>query len=63
MSNTHTPERAGWRVSPWCRAVGISRSTYYELQNDRAPQAVIVGRMRIIRESPAAWLSRVGKPA
>jgi hypothetical protein len=63
MTNTPSPQRAGWRVLGWCRAVGISRSAYYTLRPDRAPPAVIVGRMRFILESPSDWLARVGTRA
>lgn len=56
-----TIDRAGWRVREWCRAVGIARSTYYALVGGARPHAVHVGRMRIIVESPAGWLRRVGR--
>jgi hypothetical protein len=59
--NTTTPiDRAGWRIRDWTRAVGIARSTYYML-GDIAPRAIKIGRMHIIRESPADWLRRVGR--
>jgi hypothetical protein len=60
MTTPATADRAGWRIRDWTRAVGIARSTYYML-GDIAPRAIKIGRMHIIRESPADWLRRVGR--
>lgn len=57
------PDRAGWRISDWLRAAGVSRSLLYSLPPERAPRSVKLGRSRIIVESPADWLARVGTPA
>jgi hypothetical protein len=51
---------AGFRPEPWARAAGISRSGYYTLPPDTRPRSVTVGRRRIITESPADWLARIG---
>lgn len=59
---TLSNDRAGWRLRDWLAAVGISRSTYYMLESNRAPYAVTVGRAHIVTESPADWLARVGTP-
>lgn len=53
-------EKAGWRISEWCAAVGIARSTFYTLTGERAPASVTVGAMHIIMEAPKDWLRRVG---
>ena len=55
------PERAGWRVGEWVKAVGISRSGMYALKPAIYPRSVLVGARRIITEAPAAWLARVGR--
>lgn len=49
--------RAGWSVKDWCRACSISRTTLYGL--DEPPASVLLGRKRIITESPAAFLARI----
>jgi len=56
----HYEKKVGWRISEWCPAVGIARSTYYTLEGDRAPASVKLGGMHIITEGPAEWLRRVG---
>ena len=53
-------EKAGWRISEWCPAVGIARSTFYTLSGERAPESVLVGSMHIVLEAPQDWLRRVG---
>lgn len=50
----------GYRPASWARSVGISRSGYYALSPDMRPRSVTVGRRRIITESPADWLVRIG---
>lgn len=49
---------AGFRPGDWAEAAGFSRQKYYTLENP--PKSVKIGRMRIITESPADWLARVG---
>ena len=53
--------RSGWRINDWCWATGISRSAYYVLPPDIAPEVTHVGRSHIIRESPPDWLQRVAE--
>jgi len=53
-------EPAGYRPSCWARAVGFSRQKLYALGADIKPHSIKIGRMRIITESPADWLARVG---
>jgi hypothetical protein len=49
---------AGYRPSDWAEAAGFSRQKYYALDNP--PRSVKIDRMRIITESPADWLARIG---
>ncbi len=51
--------QAGWRIGAWCRAVGISRSTYYTLPPDLRPPNVKIGKSHIVREDPGAYLARI----
>jgi hypothetical protein len=60
-SAIHVQDRAGWRVGDWCRATSISRSGYYALLPEIAPHSVTIGSRRVIIESPAEWLRRVGE--
>ena len=54
--NAHPP--AGYRPAGWAEAAGFSRQKFYAL--DHPPRSVKIDRMRIITESPADWLARVG---
>lgn len=57
-------ERVGFSVRNWCAAVSISRSNMYSLPPHKKPHSMMVGkRRRVIVETPAAWLARVGEPA
>lgn len=49
---------AGYRPHQWAEAVGFSRQKYYALKNP--PRSVKIDRMRVITESPADWLARIG---
>jgi len=52
-------DRAGWDAATWCPAADISRALLYKLPATLRPHSVKIGKRRIIRESPAAWLARV----
>ena len=52
--------RIGWRISQFCRAAGIGRSTFYALPKEQKPRSVKMGRSRIIVEAPTVWLRRIG---
>jgi hypothetical protein len=52
---------AGFAIAAWCRAVGISRATYYNLPSALQPSSVKIGKRRIIREAPAQYLSRISQ--
>ena len=51
--------QAGYRISIWCPAVGLSRSTYYSLPEALRPQSVRIGKSHIITESPEEYLKRI----
>lgn len=51
---------AGYRPDPWAQAAGFSRQQYYALTPDIKPRSIKIGGMRIITESPADWLARIG---
>ena len=53
------PAKAGYRISEWCRAVGISRPSFYNLADEFAPRMLRINSMPIILESPAEYLTRV----
>ena len=56
---SNAADRAGWDIATWCPAAGISRAFHYNLPPDQQPHRVKIGKRRIIRESPAAWLARM----
>lgn len=51
---------AGFRISTWCPAVGLSRSTYYALPEELRPPSIRIGKSHIITESPEDYLKRIG---
>jgi hypothetical protein len=51
--------QAGYRISEWTRAVGISRGLFYKLKGALAPQTVKMGAGVIITEAPPAYLERI----
>jgi excisionase family DNA binding protein len=50
-------QKAGWRVSEWADAAGLSRSTVYNLLDARAIESVKVGKARVIKTTPAEFLA------
>jgi len=52
-----------YRPRAWCRDAGISRTKLYELAAEQQPRSVVVGRMRLITESPREWATRIGRAA
>lgn len=64
MDNTiKDNERFGWQVNPWCAAVGISRSTAYELIAEGKIASVAVGKRRIITTHPRDFLASLQSAA
>ena len=51
--------QAGYRISAWCPAVGLSRSTYYALPEELRPPSIRIGKSHIITESPEDYLKRM----
>lgn len=50
-----------WHLSPWLATVNASRSTFYSWPEDIKPHTVLVGRHRLIVETPEAWLQRMAE--
>ena len=62
QSQVASSGRVGWRLDRWCEDAGISRAQFYRLPPDLAPRSTQLSpRRRIVTESPADWLARVGK--
>ena len=57
------PQRAGRAVKQFCDEAGISDALFYKLEPHRRPASVKVGNKRIVTESPADWLARMGAEA
>jgi hypothetical protein len=69
MSPTEQTEQAEqtelektWHIAGWCKAIGVSQQLFYLwCRQGRGPHRVKLGsRMTIVRESPAAYLNRMG---
>ncbi len=54
--NKTSPAKAGWRVSEFAAAAGISKSSVYELLQEKRLDSVKFGGARIIVTSPSAFL-------
>ena len=55
-----TPEApAGRNIPDWCKAISISRPTFYTLTHK--PQTVKLGRRTVVIESPQDYLQRIAK--
>lgn len=63
MDSRNDLPAAGFAITPWCRAAGYSRATYYNLPDALRPQSVKVGKRRIIIEQPADYLQRIAQVA
>ena len=63
VSEVATSTRAGWSVRDWCNDAAVSDALFYKLAPDQRPSSVKVGGKRIVTESPAAWLARMGSNA
>jgi hypothetical protein len=59
MSNTE-PERTGrklaWRVNQFCDAIGISRTSFYELVKQNKIKTVVIAGRRLVPDSEAQRL-------
>ena len=58
MPNIQTEEapRLAWRVNPFCRAVGISRTSFYELVKSGQIRTVMIAGRRLVPNSEARRL-------
>lgn len=57
---TESTERVNWRVSEFCHAHGIGRTTFYELVKKGEIKIIKVGSRTLIPNSEAeAWQYRV----
>lgn len=54
-------ERAGWSVPAWTRAVGIGRSTTFNLLKHGTITSVRIGKRRIIMTPPREFLDRLAR--
>jgi hypothetical protein len=59
MTKETEMQQEAFRVAAWCRAVQISRSGFYALPEELKPRSIVLGRRRLITESPRAWLERI----
>jgi hypothetical protein len=59
MSNIR-PEATGrklaWRVNPFCNALGISRTSFYELVKQKKIKTVVIAGRRLVPDSEAQRL-------
>jgi predicted site-specific integrase-resolvase len=55
-----TVDRLGYRIPDYCEAVGISRSSVYELIKNGKLQSVLIAGRRIIPADEARRLMREG---
>lgn len=59
-SITETP--TGRSIRAFARAVGLGRTTLYQLPAEQRPRSLRFGRRRVVVvEQPAEWLQRVGR--
>jgi predicted site-specific integrase-resolvase len=58
MPNIQTEEapRLAWQVNPFCRAVGISRTSFYELVKRGEIRTVLVAGRRLVPDTEARRL-------
>jgi predicted site-specific integrase-resolvase len=53
---TEQPPRLAWQVNPFCRAVGISRTSFYELVKRGEIRTVLVAGRRLVPDTEARRL-------
>jgi predicted site-specific integrase-resolvase len=58
MPNIQTEQapRLAWQVNPFCRAVGISRTSFYELVKRGEIRTVLVAGRRLVPDTEARRL-------
>lgn len=50
-SQTESVQRLAWQVNPFCRALGISRTSFYELIKRGEIRTVVVAGRRLVPDS------------
>jgi predicted site-specific integrase-resolvase len=53
---TEATQRLAWRVNPFCHALGISRTSFYELVKRGEIRTVVVAGRRLVPDSEASRL-------
>ena len=48
--------KLAWRVSPFCKAIGISRTSFYELVKQNKIKTVVIAGRRLVPDSEARRL-------
>jgi hypothetical protein len=58
MSNIEAdpPHRLAWQVNLFCRAVGISRTSFYELVKENKIRTVMIAGRRLVPDTEARRL-------
>jgi len=46
-------ERLAWRVDPFCTAIGVSRTKFYELVKQEKIKTVVIGGRRLVPDDEA----------
>jgi len=59
MKQSSSGRKFGWRVPEWADAVGVSRSSIFELIRDSRIKSVKFGSSRIIITHPEDFLSEL----
>jgi excisionase family DNA binding protein len=54
------PNRLAFRVKPFCEAVGIGRTKFYELVRNGKIKTVVIGGRRLVPAAEARRLIREG---
>lgn len=52
----HADRPLAWQVDPFCRAIGISRTTLYEMIKEQKIHTVVIGGRRLIPNTEAERL-------
>jgi excisionase family DNA binding protein len=52
----HTGQKLAWQVNPFCKALGISRTSFYELVKQNKIKTVMIAGRRLVPDSEAQRL-------
>ena len=53
LRENKSPDRLAWRVNDFCRALGISRTSFYELLRENRIRTIVIGGRRLIPDAEA----------